>query len=64
MEGRNPCDVCKHYDNCEDCYLDRVWVNKGTCYNSDCFVNNSDCGCLLSLDDVCKASTAYREEKK
>lgn len=62
-ETRNPCDVCKYRDigNCDGCVLYIIY-STGECYNDDCFVNY-ECGCLLGLENVCKASTAYVEEE-
>lgn len=61
MDGKNPCDVCQSARNCEGCVLGRAWRKSGECANRECFCNY-DCGCLLGLDDSCKASTCYREE--
>lgn len=58
--GINPCDCCESKDDCEGCALDHRW-SKGKCWNEKCFCNY-ECGCSLSLDDVCKASTCYKGE--
>lgn len=61
MGKRNPCDVCDSSRNCEGCVLNRAWKGRHECANHDCFCHY-DCGCLLSFDDICKASTCYRGE--
>lgn len=62
LKGKNPCDVCPNIENCEGCVLyGLVWSSVGECGNDDCFCHY-ECGCLLDLDDVCKASTCYIEE--
>ena len=61
-EGKNPCDVCKWSDlasGCYECALEHS--STGECGNDDCMCNY-ECGCLLGLDDVCKASTCYRDD--
>ncbi len=60
MSGKNPCDVCPSSHNCEGCVLNRAWTKKGECANYECFCNY-ECGCLLSLDGVCRASTCCEE---
>lgn len=58
MKGDNPCNICKSQDNCEGCVLDRLWCKRGECGNCQCFCHY-ECGCLLGLDSVCKASDCY-----
>lgn len=56
----NPCDCCpatQKASGCDCCVLHTI-TTSGECNNDKCFVNY-ECGCLLSLDNVCKASTAY-----
>ena len=62
MNKNNPCDVCPSIGNCDGCVLDRSWKKRGECANDDCFCHY-ECGCLLSLDDNCKASTCYKGEE-
>lgn len=62
MENHNPCNVCAaktHASECMGCALDHHSV--GTCNNDRCFCHY-ECGCLISLDDVCKASTCYVDD--
>lgn len=62
-DGKNPCDVCKRSgwaSGCDGCVLDHS-STYGECGNDDCMCNY-ECGCLLGLDDVCKASTCYRDD--
>lgn len=61
MSSDNPCNTCKA-DNCDYCIL--AVSSKGQCYNYDCMVNHGDCGCLLGMDDKCKASTCYVNEQE
>ena len=63
MTGENPCGVCEHSGDCTGCILHHVKPGSGTCYNDQCFLNY-DCGCLLSLDRSCKASTAFEGFKE
>ncbi len=62
-DGTNPCNTCSCVDkgDCQGCVLNRVWSRHGECGNTRCFCNY-ECGCLLSLDDVCKASDCYISE--
>lgn len=63
MNRDNPCNICTSSDNCEGCIFERrAWRNKGECYNDKCMCNY-ECGCLLSLDDECKASTCFDYEQ-
>jgi len=55
----NPCNICEA-NSCDYCVLGVH--SKGQCFNYNCMVNHGDCGCLLGLDDVCKASTCYIDE--
>lgn len=62
MSGENPCNICEHLEHCEGCIFEHMaWRSHGTCSNYDCMVNHSDCGCLLSLDSYCKASTVFSQ---
>ena len=61
MRGENPCNICNSRDNCDGCVLDHTWDNSCECQNYDCMVYY-ECGCLLLLDEVCKASTCYKDE--
>lgn len=59
----NPCDCCpgtKRASGCDGCVLHTI-TTSGECQNDKCFANY-ECGCLLSLDNVCKASTAYEDD--
>ena len=61
MNGDNPCNICVHLDDCEGCIFYRMaWRSKGECNNDKC-MNWYECGCLLSLDSYCKASTAFNQ---
>lgn len=59
----NPCDICEARDKstngCTGCALDYS-ATYGMCDNEDCMCNYES-GCLLGLDDVCKASTCFKE---
>lgn len=57
----NPCNVCKA-ENCDYCIL--AINSRGQCHNYGCMVNHGDCGCLLGMDDRCKASTCYVNEQE
>lgn len=61
FELKNPCDVCESKDDCVGCVLYTRQLSGKCCKNDRCFVNNEACGCLLSLDVYCKASTEYIE---
>lgn len=59
----NPCDCCgakNKASGCYGCVLDII-ISSGECQNDKCFCNY-ECGCLLSLDDTCKASTCYEDD--
>lgn len=61
--GVNPCDCCEAKERasgCDNCVLYTI-VSHGECYNDKCMVNY-ECGCLLGLDDICKASTCYEDD--
>lgn len=63
MNGENPCNCCKANDKasgCGGCVLDMIAVS-GNCGNDKCFLN-CECGCMIGLDENCKASTAYKDE--
>jgi hypothetical protein len=63
IEGKNPCDVCEAKNKasgCDNCVLNII-ISHGECQNDKCFCNY-ECGCLLSLDDTCKASTCYQDD--
>lgn len=63
MEGKNPCDVCKRKDwssGCSGCVLDYSSMQY-ECANDECMLNY-ECGCLIGLDEVCKASNCYQDE--
>ena len=63
IDGKNPFDCCETKDKesgCDNCVLYTI-VTHGECQNDKCFCNY-ECGCLLSLDDTCKASTCYEND--
>ena len=60
MSGDNPCNICKSSGNCDGCILNDLSWHSGECYNYDCMLQY-ECGCLLSLNEVCKASTCFKE---
>lgn len=63
MDGKNPCEACKAKDKasgCSNCVLNTGY-SSGECYNDKCMVNY-ECGCLMGLDDTCKASTCYQDD--
>lgn len=63
-EKKNPCDICgRKRTECEGCALDHFYSRQHVCWEGECFLN-TECGCTLSLDDVCKASTAYVGDKQ
>lgn len=55
MSGDNPCNICPISDRCldTDCVL-RRWHNI-SCSNNKCMLNNTDCGCLINIEDKCGA---------
>lgn len=62
-DGANPCNCCEAKDKasgCDNCVLNII-IYHGECQNNKCMLNY-ECGCLLSLDDVCKASTCYEDD--
>lgn len=62
-DGINPCDCCEAKDKasgCENCVLYTV-ITHDECQNDKCMLNY-ECGCLLGLNDVCKASTCYEDD--
>ena len=62
MYGDNPCNICESKDNCYGCILDSLYLDSGKeCYNYSCMLHY-ECGCLLSLDTKCKASTCYEPD--
>lgn len=63
MNGENPCNCCKakgKASGCSGCVLDAIAVS-GNCGNDKCFLHY-ECGCLIGIDEKCKASTAYKDE--
>lgn len=60
MSGENPCNVCTYSNDCDGCILNDLFWHSGECYNYACFLHY-DCGCLLNLDEKCKASTCFKE---
>ena len=59
MNGDNPCNVCKSQNDCDGCIFERlVWTTKGECDNDECMCHY-ECGCLLSLDNMCKSSSVF-----
>ena len=59
MKGDNPCNICKHTDDCDGCILDDLVFHSAECNNYDCMLNY-DCGCLLNMDEKCKSSTCFK----
>ena len=60
MSGENPCNICEKKDNCDGCILEDLAWHSGECANYDCMLHY-DCGCIMSLDEKCKASTCFKE---
>ena len=60
MGGDNPCNICKHADDCDGCILDELVLifHSAECNNYDCMLN--ECGCLMSFDEKCKSSTCFK----
>lgn len=62
-EGSNPCDVCpakNRASGCDNCALDHQSMQY-ECGNDECMLNY-ELGCLLGLDEVCKASDCYEDD--
>lgn len=60
MNGENPCNICSHVSCCDGCIFYDKSFHTGECGNYLCFLNY-DCGCLMGMDDKCKASTCFKE---
>ena len=62
QDGKHhPCNVCpNHVETCEGCIFDPPFRGS-SCENTECFLNY-DGGCLIHMDEKCKASTCYKEE--
>lgn len=62
MKGDNPCNICEHSGKCltSDCVFNTFLTHTGefVCCNYDC-MNNTECGCIFSFDEICRASTCY-----
>lgn len=53
-EYTNPCDLCKHRNDCtDDCALD-VYARKYSCTQYDCFINYEG-SCALGFYENCGA---------
>lgn len=63
--GDNPCNICKYRDgSCpSECVLDTTY-RKDYCLNYACFLQGDGAGCLLGLDEICGASTAFVSEEE
>lgn len=64
MGGKNPCDCCRVEEeggHCGSCVLNTLSIEN--CSNTSCFCNY-EMGCLLGLDEDCKASDCYRGRGK
>lgn len=63
MKKENPCNICKmrERDDCFGCALNVTQFLGEKCFNQECFLN-TEVGCTLMFDRVCKASTEYNSE--
>lgn len=58
MEKVSPCDWCFEIGSCKGCVLNRKWKTRGQCNKTECMCHD-EFGCILSLDNICKASNQY-----
>ena len=63
LDGKNPCDVCQRKDNASGCFGCAIDFSsmQYECSNDQCMLNY-ELGCLLGLDEVCKASPEFLDD--